>query len=125
MDLNDAANFAEPPDVFVPCSVQARHGNLGLLGHNFDHDFLQLLHNGFSHCDLPLPQLHHGLDSINLKAGVPSAAELIINLENPRVDVELIGDQFCELLLEIFFVVDVVCSHRNWHIGLLEDPLCS
>ena len=52
-----------------------------------------------------------------------STSELVVNLEYPGVDVELIGDQFCEQLVEVLLAVDVLGS--NWHryVCLLEYSL--
>jgi len=94
--LDDSADFAESPDVILPASVEARHSNLCFLRHDLDHDFLQFFDDGLCHRDLPLPQFHHGLDPVHLEAGVAPSAELVVNLEDPGVYVELVGDKLRE-----------------------------
>jgi hypothetical protein len=54
---------------------------------------------------------------------VASATKLIVNLEYPGVDVELIGDQCREQLVEVLLAVDVLGSDWNRYVCLLEYSL--
>jgi len=74
---------------------------------------------------LPLAKLSNGFDRINLKAGVPSAIELIIYFEYPSVDIQIARYQLREMIEEIFLIVDIVSTNWDRYIGHLEDPLCT
>ena len=117
--------FTESFNIVVPTSIKTRHRYFGLLWHNFDHDLFKFLNDGLSHCDISFPEFQNSLDAINLQACMSSASELIINLKDPSVNVQLIGDKFSERLIEMLLVVDVLGSDWHWNISLLEDTLCT
>jgi len=52
-----------------------------------------------------------------------SAVEFVINLEDPCIDVKVVGNQLCELGAEGIKRVDVISSKWHWNIGQLKDSL--
>lgn len=52
-----------------------------------------------------------------------SAIEFIVYLEDPSIDIEVVRDEFCELLKEIVLIIDVVCTNWYRNISHLKDPL--
>jgi len=51
------------------------------------------------------------------------AIKLVVNFENPSVDVEVICNQLHELIVEIFLIIDVMSSNRHGYISLLKHSL--
>ena len=52
-----------------------------------------------------------------------STVEFIVYLEDPGIDIEVIRDEFCELLKEIVLIIDVVCTNWYRNISHLKDSL--
>lgn len=52
-----------------------------------------------------------------------SSVEFIVYLEDPRVDVEVVRDEFCKLLKEIILIIDVVSTNWYRNISHLEYSL--
>jgi hypothetical protein len=54
-----------------------------------------------------------------------SCPKLVINLEKPDVNVQVVGNQPCQRLLEFLFIIDIISGNGDWDVTLLEDALCS
>ena len=54
-----------------------------------------------------------------------STHELVINFEDPRVDVQIISDQLRQLLAEIFTGIQIISSNWHWYVSFLEYALCT
>ena len=48
---------------------------------------------------------------------------LIINFENPGIDVEVVDDQASECQFELILIGDVIGAHGNRNVADLEDSL--
>jgi len=54
-----------------------------------------------------------------------SGTEFIIDFEKPRVDIQIVDNQSGEGQLELIFVLDVICAHRDGDVAELENALGS
>jgi hypothetical protein len=57
--------------------------------------------------------------------GMTSTVKLVVNLENPCCDVEILCNQLGQRVDELLFVINIHTAYRSRDIGQLEDLLCS
>jgi hypothetical protein len=85
--LNHAAHFAKALDVELPALEKGDLSNLDLFGQSLHDHIFKLVLDAICHLDPPTSQLLDGLDLEDVETGVTSAVELVIDLEDPSVDV--------------------------------------
>ena len=49
------------------------------------------------------------------------SVKFVIDFENPRGHIQILGDQLCERVNELLFIIDVNAADWGWHISQLED----
>ena len=54
---------------------------------------------------------------------MPSPVELIINFENPSVDVKVCRNQLGKLVIKVFLIIDIMSTDWHGNVCLLKDPL--
>ena len=50
-----------------------------------------------------------------------SSTKFIINLENPSVDIEVVSNQFGQLIVEVLLIVNIMSSNGHRDIGLSKN----
>ena len=96
-----------------------------LFGEDFSEDFEQLLDDGLGHLYLLLAEFKYGADVLDLEGGVAAAVELVVDLEDPGVDVEVVRDEARETGLELVAIINVVGGDGRGDVGLLKNALGS
>ena len=54
---------------------------------------------------------------------MPSTIELVVNLEDPGGDIQILRNELRQGVDELLFIIDINAADRRWHIGQLKDLL--
>ena len=90
--FDDSSDEAESLYILIPSSEKTWLSNPYFLGKSFDDNFFELLRDRFCHFNFPFSELSDGSDIYHVKTSVSSAIKFIIDLEDPSVDVQIVGD---------------------------------
>ncbi len=149
--LDDPTCRHERPHVFPPVTViELRHAQLGVLWYFFDETVLKLLDHIFrngntcaaacipssleSGCPLKLSclcgallaaQLSRKFDVLGVEPGMSAGVELIIDFEDPALNVGVARDEASKRRVELLLRVDVVGCKGSRYVSLLEDAFSS
>ena len=87
--------------------VKGSHWNDSLLGQEPCQDVNDLLDQALSDLNRLLAQVSQWLHLVNIQVSVASSIELIVDFEQPGVNVEVIRDQLGQRQHELLFVIDI------------------
>lgn len=121
--LDDATNAAESCHVLTPALEKRRHGQGSLFRQILGEDQLDLLDHVDSGLSLLAFERLQGLDAVDVEACMAAATELVVNLEDPRGNVEVLGNQLRQRVKELLLVVDIDLADRRRDVRELEDLL--
>lgn len=121
--LNNSSNGTKPLQKVIPSLEQTLLSNHNFLWNCFNHHFFKLLDDWLSHLNSPFSEFRDSFNLEYINWGMSPAIKLVVNFENPSVDVEVICNQLHELIVEIFLIIDVMSSNRHGYISLLKHSL--
>jgi len=75
--------------------------------------------------DLLSSYLRKCFDIVNIYRSMPSAIKLIVNLEYPCIDIEIVCNQFCQLKHKFLLIVNIYGTDRSWDICQRKDLFCT
>lgn len=123
--LDDATDTAEGGHVLGPALKERRHGNDGFPWEILGQDWFDLLHQVKIWVQLLLLELLQGLDLVNVEMRMSPAVKLVVDLEDPGRDVEVLGNQLRQRVNKLFFIINIDTTYWSWNISQLKDLLGS